>query len=498
MIVPLTSARRRITKCESQRSLLVTKNFIGGEWKSSESGQTYAVEDPATRTTIAHVPNSTSKDVEHAISAAKEAGKVWKGTTGNERGQILTKWWQLVMKHQHDLARIITYENGKPLSESMGEISYGGDYITWFAGAAARMSGTILPSPSPKKQMFAVLDPVGVCGLITPWNFPHAMLARKIAPALAAGCTVVIKPSPETPLSALAMVKLASDAGVPPGVINIITCDTDHTPDVGASLTRSPTVRKISFTGSTAVGKLLMRNSSNTIKKLSLELGGNAPFIVFEDADIEKAADGLMVAKFRNAGQACIAANRIYVQEAIFEQFKAALTKRVEQLKVGNGLGTGVSVGPLINQAAFDKVTAIVKDALEGGARIVCGGGSQSLQGSFYPPTVLERCTTDMRIAHEEVFGPVAALFKFRTEEEVVQYSNDSPYGLAAYAYTSSLPRMLRLSRNLETGLLGINEGGISCASAPFGGVKESGLGREGGFGGLEEFGEWKYVCVAE
>ncbi|MEA5097252.1 MAG: NAD-dependent succinate-semialdehyde dehydrogenase [Burkholderiaceae bacterium] len=475
----------------SDRSLFVQQGMIGGRWIDALNGNTIEVNNPAAGTCIGHIPNMGATETEMAITAAAKAFPDWSVTSAKERSILLRRWFDLMMQSQDDLARIMTLEQGKPLGESKGEIAYGASFIEWFSEQALRNNGNVIPSFRRDKRIVVLRQPVGVCAAITPWNFPNAMLARKLGPALAAGCTMIVKPAEQTPYSALAMAVLAERAGIPPGVINIVTGDAV---DIGAVLTASTVVRKMSFTGSTEVGKILMRQCADTVKKISLELGGNAPFIVFEDADLDAAVEGAMVAKFRNNGQTCVCANRIFVHQGIYEQFCAKLLVRVRALHVGNGLDAKVDVGPLINDSAVLKVEEHIADAIAHGARVVCGG--KRLNGNFFEPTVLADVSERMRVAREETFGPVAPLIAFTSDEEVIRMANDTEYGLASYFYTQNVNRCWKMAERLEYGMVGINTGLISTAEAPFGGIKQSGLGREGSQYGLDEYTEMKYLCV--
>jgi succinate-semialdehyde dehydrogenase / glutarate-semialdehyde dehydrogenase len=465
---------------------------IGGKWTQCQAGTT-AVYNPATGEVIAQVPNAGRAETAEAIDAAREAFPAWRDKTAAERATFLRKLSALLLENQEDLARILTFEQGKPLAEARGEIGMSAAYILWFAEEARRVYGDIIPSPWPKRQVLATREPVGVVGAITPWNFPSSMIARKLGPALAAGCTIVIKPAPQTPLSALAWGVLCEDAGIPDGVVNVITGDAK---EIGGELTRNPAVRKISFTGSTRVGKLLLEQSAATVKKVSMELGGNAPFIVFDDADIERAVAGAMAAKYRNSGQTCVSSNRILVQSGIYEAFAARFADAAGKLTVGNGFAEGVDNGPLINSAAVAKVEAHLNDAKAKGAKVLIGGQRHRLGGNFFEPTVLIDATSEMNLAREETFGPLAPLFRFEDEKEAVAMANDTEYGLACYFYTRDLARAFRVSRALEYGLVGVNEALIATEVAPFGGVKESGLGREGSYQGIDDYLETKYVCL--
>jgi succinate-semialdehyde dehydrogenase/glutarate-semialdehyde dehydrogenase len=458
--------------------------LIDGAWIARAD---LAVTDPATGAVIGHMPDCTAAETEAAIAAAERAMKDWRARPNAERADLLMAWHDLMLAHAEDLAQILTAEQGKPLAEARGEILYGASFVRWFAEEARRINGRIIPSPVPGKKIFALKEPVGVCAIITPWNFPNAMITRKVAPGLAAGCTMVIKPSDFTPYSALALGVLAERAGIPKGVLNILT---GRPEEIGRALTSSPVVRKLSFTGSTRVGALLAEQCAPTLKKLSLELGGNAPFIVFDDADLDAAVEGAMVCKFRNGGQTCVCANRILVQSGIHDAFVAALARRVDALRVGPGCEEGVQIGPMINAAAIDKIAAHVADALALGAERVTV--ERCLSGQFAAPTVLKGAHPQMRLASEETFGPVAAIFKFETEEEALALANGTPFGLAAYFYTKDMARAFRFGEALEAGLVGLNTGIVSHAEAPFGGVKSSGLGREGAQDGIEEYLETK------
>lgn len=473
--------------------LVRDKAFIGGQWVGSGDRKTYPVFDPANSTILSHVPEMGERETLIAIDAAKTAFTSWREYTAKQRAEKLMAWFHLIMEHQSDLATIITQESGKPLAESMGEVAYGASFIQWFAEEGKRTYGDVIPSTTKDRRLQTIKQPVGVCAAITPWNFPVAMITRKVAPALAAGCTIVIKPAEATPLSALALASLAQDAGIPDGVINVVTAS--HGAGVGKVLCDSPDVRKLSFTGSTAVGKILIRQCADTVKRVSMELGGNAPFIVFDDADIDAAVEGAMASKFRNAGQTCVCANRILVQSGVYDAFAKKLANAVSNLTVGSGRDPRNQIGPLINRAALDKVESHIRDALILGARRLTGGTSHSLGGLFYQPTVLADVTPAMRIASEETFGPVAPLFRFDDEAEAIAMANDTEYGLAAYFYSRDIHRCLRVSEALEYGMVGVNEGVISNEVAPFGGVKSSGLGREGSRQGIEEYLETKYVC---
>jgi succinate-semialdehyde dehydrogenase/glutarate-semialdehyde dehydrogenase len=466
--------------------------FVGGRWEGAANGQAKQVFNPATGQLIGTVPNLGAAETRRAIEAAEKALPDWRARTAKERAQLLRKWFDLMMANQEDLAVLMTVEQGKPLVESRGEIAYAAAFIEWFGEEGKRAYGDVIPAHGRDKRIVVLKQPIGVTAAITPWNFPTAMIARKVAPALAAGCTMVIKPSELTPYSALAMCVLAERAGIPAGVVSIVTGDSKP---IGGELTSNPLVRKLSFTGSTAVGKLLMSQCSSTVKKVSLELGGNAPFIVFDDADLEAAVAGTVASKYRNAGQTCVCANRIFVQAGIYDRFAQRLAEVAASLKVGNGLDQDTKIGPLIEEKAVAKVEEHVRDAVAKGATIVTGGKRGAGAGHFYVPTVLTGIRADTLVMHEETFGPVAPLMKFATEEEVIRLANATEFGLASYFYTRDVGRTWRVAEGLESGIVGINEGIISTEVAPFGGVKESGIGREGSKYGLEEYLEIKYLC---
>ncbi|WP_420388732.1 NAD-dependent succinate-semialdehyde dehydrogenase [Marinobacter sp.] len=477
-------------------ALLRESAYINGEWGQARSGNRLSITNPANGEHLASVPDMDAEDTRQAIRAAEAAWPEWRARPAKERAGVLRRWFDLVMQHQEDLACLMTAEQGKPLAEARGEVAYGASFIEWFAEEAKRAYGDVVPGHGRDKRIVVIKQPIGVVAAITPWNFPVAMITRKVAPALAAGCPVVVKPAEDTPLCALALAALAEDAGVPPGILNILTCSKDRAPQVGEEMTTSPMVRKVSFTGSTPVGKLLMRQASGTVKKVSLELGGNAPFIVFDDADLDAAVAGLMASKYRNTGQTCVCANRIYVQSGVYDEFVDKLKTAVGKLVVGPGLEGETHQGPLINQAALDKVRRHIADATERGAKVVMGGQAHALGGTFFEPTILTDVTQDMLVASEETFGPVAPLFRFETEEQAITMANDSEFGLAAYFYSNDIRRIWHVAEALETGMIGINDGIISTEAAPFGGVKESGLGREGSRHGLDEFMELKYLCL--
>ena len=477
-------------------SLLRSAGFIDGQWIQAPNGNTFEVLNPSTGEVIAKVANLGAQETKQAIAAAEVAYDHWKTIPAKQRSSILRRWYELVLENQEDLALIMTSEQGKVMSESRGEVVYGASYIEWFAEEAKRIYGDVLPSTSADRRSIVIKQPVGVVGAITPWNFPNAMITRKVAPALAAGCSIVLKPAAETPLSALALAELASRAGIPAGVFNVVAGKDSKS--IGAELTSNPIVKKITFTGSTAVGKLLMEQSAKTIKKTSMELGGNAPVLVFEDADLDKAVTGALGAKFRNAGQTCICANRILVQDTIYDEFIKRFTNRVGEFVLGDGMADQTTMGPLITKKAVENVIALVNDAVEQGAKVCIGGKTDAQGDHFYQPTVMRDLTTSMRLAKEEVFGPVAPVFKFSTEKAAVAMANDTEFGLAAYMYTKDHSRIWRVGEALEYGMVGINETAISSEMIPFGGVKESGQGREGSKYGLEDYLEIKYLCLGD
>ncbi|MDR0216488.1 MAG: NAD-dependent succinate-semialdehyde dehydrogenase [Comamonas sp.] len=473
--------------------LLKTQCLIDGQWLFAGDGGVIDVNNPATGELLAAVPKMGEAETQAAIDAAERAFVPWKSKTADQRAAILHKWFKLLMQHQEDLAQIMTAEQGKPLAESRGEIAYAASYVQWFAEEARRIYGSTVPSPWGDKKIVVTKEPLGVCAAITPWNFPAAMITRKVAPALAAGCTIIVKPAQQTPLSALALAELALRAGVPAGVFSVLTGSSRA---IGGVLTASMAVRKLTFTGSTEVGRLLAEQCAPTLKKMSLELGGNAPFIVFDDADLDAAVEGAMASKYRNTGQTCVCANRLLVQDSVYDAFMAKLKTAVLALKVGNGADSGITQGPLIDDAAVEKVEELVEDALGKGAEIITGGKRSALGRSFYEPTILGNAQSGMRIAKEEVFGPVAPVFRFKTEAEAIRMANDTEFGLAAYFYARDLGRVWRVGEALEYGMVGINSGIISTAVAPFGGVKQSGMGREGGAAGIEEYLSTKYLCM--
>ena len=477
----------------SDQSLLKTQAYVDGQWIDADSGETLPVVNPATGETIAEIAKCGTAETRRAIVAAESALVSWRQKTAKERAAVLRQWFTLMMEAQEDLAQILTAEQGKPLAEARGEIAYGANYIEWFAEEAKRIYGDTIPHPSNDKRIVVIKQPVGVVACITPWNFPNAMLTRKIAPALAAGCTVVCKPASETPLSALAFVELAVRAGVPAGVINIVA---GITREIGNEMTSNPIVRKLTFTGSTKVGKMLMEQCAATVKRTSMELGGNAPFIVFDDADLDEAIKGAIICKFRNAGQTCVCANRFLIQDGIYDEFAERFKKATAGMKLGQGTDDTVMIGPLINEKAANGVMEFIEDAVAKGAKVVVGGSRSDLGACFIEPTILTDVSDDMRVFREEIFGPVAPLFRFKTEEEAIAMANDTEVGLACYFYSRDIGRIWRVAEGLEYGIVGINEGIISNEMAPFGGVKESGQGREGSKYGLDDYLEIKYMCI--
>lgn len=474
-------------------SLFRQQAYVNGEWCEADKGGTHPVTNPATGETIGSVPLMGAAETSRAISAANDAWRQWRRKTAKERSIVLRKWNDLMLANLDDLALIMTIEQGKPLAEAKGEIAYAASFIEWFAEEGKRAGGDTIPSPSPNSRIVVVKEPIGVCAAITPWNFPAAMITRKAGPALAAGCTMVLKPAESTPFSALALAVLAERAGIPAGVFSVVT---GSAREIGAEMTSNPIVRKLTFTGSTGVGRLLMEQCAATIKKLSLELGGNAPFIVFDDADLDAAVEGAMASKYRNAGQTCVCANRLYVQDGIYDAFAEKLVAAVSRLKVGDGLQEGVNQGPLIDEKAVAKVEQHIADAVSKGARILAGGKRHALGQSFFEPTVLADVTSDMMVAREETFGPMAPLFRFKTDDEAVALANDTEFGLASYFYSRDIGRIWRVAEGLESGMVGINTGIISNEVAPFGGVKQSGLGREGSKYGIEDYQVIKYLCM--
>ncbi|MDO8732752.1 MAG: NAD-dependent succinate-semialdehyde dehydrogenase [Actinomycetota bacterium] len=475
-------------------SLLKTDALINGEWVAGTTR--FDVNDPSTGLNLASVSNLSASDATKAIAFAQAALPAWRSKTGKERHAILLKWFQLLMANQEDLGRIMTAEQGKPFAEAKGEVAYGASFVEWFAEEAKRVNGEVLPQFDNNRRLLVMKQPIGVCAAITPWNFPLAMITRKVAPALAAGCTVIVKPAELTPLTALAAAELAVRAGIPAGVLNILTADSDHSIAIGKVFCASPIVSHISFTGSTEVGRILMAQSAPTVKKLALELGGNAPFIVFDDADVDSAVEGAMASKYRNAGQTCVCANRIYVQDGVYDTFVSKFAAKVKALKVGNGFAEGVVQGPLIEPAAIDKVERHVADALAKGGKLLAGG--KRLTGQFFEPTLIGDATPDMLCAREETFGPFAPVFRFHTEQEAIDAANNTEFGLASYFYSRDVGRIFRVAEALEYGMVGINAGVIATEHVPFGGVKQSGLGREGSRHGMDEYLEMKYLCMGD
>jgi succinate-semialdehyde dehydrogenase/glutarate-semialdehyde dehydrogenase len=467
---------------------------VDGQWRGAGDGATIPVRNPATGSLVGTIPRLGGGETREAIEAAERAWPAWRARTGKERAALLRAWFDLMLANQEDLARIMTAEQGKPLAEARGEIAYAASFLEWFAEEGKRIYGDVMPHPQADKRIVVLKQPVGVCAAITPWNFPSAMITRKAGPALAAGCVMVLKPATQTPFSALALAELAHRAGIPPGVLSVVT---GGSAEIGAEMTSNPAVRKLTFTGSTEVGRKLMAQCADTIKKLSLELGGNAPFLVFDDADLDAAVEGAMASKYRNAGQTCVCANRLIVQDSVYDAFVGKLADRVQSsLKVGNGADAGITTGPLIDDAAVAKVEEHVADALAKGGRIVTGGRRHALGGRFYEPTVIADVTPDMKVAREETFGPVAPVFRFHTEAEAIALANDTEFGLAAYFYARDVGRVWRVAEGIESGIVGINVGIISNEVAPFGGVKQSGLGREGSKYGIDDFLEVKYLCL--
>lgn len=473
--------------------VLKDKAYIGGAWRGADNGATFAVSNPSTGETIANVPDMGVAETRAAIEAAADAFAAWREKTGKERSAVLRCWYDAIMAEREPLAHLLTLEQGKPLAEARGEIVYGASFIEWFAEEAKRTYGETIPGHMQDKRLMTIKQPVGVAAAITPWNFPNAMITRKAGAALAAGCVMIVKPAEQTPLSALALAALGEQAGLPPGVFSVITGDAAS---IGGELTSNPMVRKLTFTGSTEIGRLLMRQSADTVKKVSLELGGNAPFVVLDDADLDKAAAAAILCKFRNAGQTCVCANRIYVQSGVYDAFVTKLTALTSKLKVGDGLTGSVQIGPLIDDDAVEKVQSHLADALEKGASTTIGGSAHPQGDRFFEPTVLANATQSMRIAHEETFGPLAPVIKFETDEEAIALANETEFGLAAYLFTNNLSRAFKTAEAIEAGMIGVNTGIISTEVAPFGGVKQSGLGREGGRQGIDDFMETKYLCL--
>ncbi|MFM7655079.1 MAG: NAD-dependent succinate-semialdehyde dehydrogenase [Paracoccaceae bacterium] len=476
-------------------SLLVEQAYIAGEWVNAADGKTFAVTNPARGDVIANVADMTREDARRAIEVADKARHEWAARTGKERAAVMRKWFDLMVENADDLAAILTAEMGKPLAEAKGEVLYGASFIEWFGEEAKRVYGETIPGHQRDKRITVLKQPIGVATSITPWNFPNAMIARKVGPALAVGCGMVARPAAETPLSALAMAVLAERAGVPKGVFSVVT--SSRSSDIGKEFCENPRVRKLTFTGSTEVGRILLRQAADQVLKCSMELGGNAPFIVFDDADLDKAVEGAMISKFRNNGQTCVCANRIYVQAGVYDAFAEKLAAAVKKLNVGDGLKAGTTTGPLINMDAVEKVQEHISDVVSGGGKVLTGGKTHALGGTFFEPTVLTGVTNDMKVATEETFGPVAPLFKFETEEEVIHLANNTIFGLASYFYARDVGRITRVQEALEYGMVGVNTGLISTEVAPFGGVKQSGLGREGSHHGIEDYMEMKYVCLS-
>ena len=485
-----------VRKLLKDSSLFREEAFINGQWASSSLNQTFEVNNPANSAIIANIANLTPSDAELAIEAANTALPMWRSKTGKERANVMRKWFDLIIANTEDLALLMTLEQGKPLIESRGEVAYGASFIEWFAEEAKRVAGTIPSTTWGDKRLMVLKQAIGVCAAITPWNFPIAMITRKIAPAMAAGCSIVIKPAEQTPLSALALAELGRRAGIPNGVINVITADAEQSIAIGKTLCSSSIVRHLSFTGSTEVGRILIAQSAPTVKKLALELGGHAPFIVFEDADIDAAVSGAIASKYRNSGQTCVCANRIYVHKKVHDEFLEKFAKAIQTIKVGNGLEEGILQGPLIDQAALAKVERHVTDALSKGAKLIAGGKPSTLGGTYYEPTILDHVTSDMLITVEETFGPVAPIISFESDDEVIKLANQSQYGLASYFYSRDIGRIWKVAEALEYGIVGVNSGIISNEVAPFGGVKQSGLGREGSVFGMDEYLELKYLCI--
>ncbi len=484
------------TSLKLKHSALIKNNlaWLAGQWVGADSGEKIQVTNPASGQIIAEVPLMRTAETERAIAASAIAQKSWKSITAKDRSAILKRWFDLIILHKEDLAQLLTAEQGKPLAEARGEVMYGASFIEWFAEEAKRVYGEVIPAPMGDRRLLVLKQPIGVTAAITPWNFPIAMITRKAAPALAAGCSMIVKPAEQTPLSAIALAVLAEEAGIPGGVLQVITGDSRQ---IGAAVCASAVVTKLSFTGSTEVGRILMRQCADTIKKLSLELGGNAPFIVFDDADLDAAVEGALISKFRNAGQTCVCANRLFVQDGVFDEFAKKLAVKVQELKTGSGADDGVTQGPLIDQAAIEKVESHIADALAKGATLLQGGNRHALGGTFFEPTVLADVSTDTMIFREETFGPVAPLFRFKTDDEVIELANRTEFGLASYFFSRDIGRIWRVAEALEYGMVGVNTGMISNEVAPFGGVKQSGLGREGSHYGIDEYLEIKYVCMA-
>lgn len=477
----------------NNQSLFRQQCYINGQWRNADNGETIEVTNPANGEVIATVPKMDVAETQAALAAAEKAQVGWRSMLAKDRANILRRWFELMMENQEDLAQLMTLEQGKPLPESRGEIAYAASFLEWFAEEAKRVNGETIPQHQVDKRIVVIKQPIGVCVAITPWNFPSAMITRKVGPALAAGCAVVVKPATQTPLSAFALCELAEQAGVPPGVISVLT---GSSAAIGGEMTSNPVVRHLSFTGSTEVGRLLMKQCSDSIIKVALELGGNAPFIVFDDADVDAAVQGAIMSKYRNAGQTCVCSNRIYVQDGVYDEFAEKLAKAVAEMQVGSGFDDGIVQGPLIDMAAVEKVEEHISDAIDKGAELKLGGKRHALGGSFFQPTILTNVSSDMKVAREETFGPLAPLFRFYEEDDVIHQANDTEFGLAAYFYSRDLARTWRVSEALEYGMVGINTGIISNEIAPFGGIKQSGIGREGSQHGIEEYLEMKYLCI--
>ncbi len=475
----------------NNKNLFQQKNFVDGKWISKS--KKINVSNPSTNKIIGSVPELDAKDVESCIKAAEKAFHDWKEVTAKERGVILRRWYDLIIKNQGDIARIITSENGKPLDEAKGEVLYAASFIKWFSEEAERVYGSVIPAPRKNQRIIVTKQPVGVCAAITPWNFPAAMITRKVGAATAVGCSIIVKPAAETPFTALALAKLAEEAGIPAGVLNVIT---GSAKEIGKVLTTNSIIRKISFTGSTEVGKILIKQSADTVKKVTMELGGNAPFIVFDDADLDKATKGLIYSKFRASGQTCVSPNRILVQQSVHNKFMNKLSAEIKKLKVGDGFEKGVNLGPLINNTAVEKVGNLIKEAKSKGAKVVLGGNKHKKGGNFFEPTIITGAKMNMELSCEEIFGPVIAIYEFKTENDAIKLANDTKFGLASYFYSENAARVFRVSEALEYGMVGANEAAISNEVAPFGGIKESGIGREGSFMGIDEYLETKYTCL--
>lgn len=488
--------RGSVLQIRTMASLIKDKAFINGAWVSATSGKTFEVTNPVNGKVIASVPDMDAIDANKAIDAAHEAFQTWRDTTAKERSALLRKWFEICNKNHEELAKILTAEQGKPLAEAKGEVTYGSSFLEWFSEEARRINGDVVQAPAANKRMLFVREPIGVAAMITPWNFPNAMITRKVGAALASGCTVVVKPAEDTPLSALAVAALAEEAGIPKGVFNVVTSRLENSSEVGKALCSSSKVRALSFTGSTRVGKILYRQCADTVKKISLELGGNAPFIVFDSADVDLAVAGCMASKFRNAGQTCVSSNRILVQSGIYDKFVAKLKETVEKSVVlGDGMDNGVNQGPIINKNQFARVTRLVDDAVRKGAKVILGGSKHEIGDLFYKPTIISDMQEDMECFKEEIFGPVISIKKFETEDEALTIANNTQVGLAGYFYSNDVSQCWRVARKMETGMVGINEGMMSCAEGAFGGVKESGIGREGSKYGIDEYTEMKYLC---